>query len=473
MSIKSIERRLCSSFYDMAWLNLSAGIENLPDAVAGEDGFGALTEAFRKQFLASGQSLTEAIASGEADAVSEGTESLLGLREAIAQTAEELTLCRAEGRLLRNVLLRSEAAGMASGAVNVEGEEVMAVLGVLGKLFSSEDPMITNLRIRSMVAVFPARMTRSKFYDRIAGYLSLYNGQEDGDGLDAFLYRLRGAAAVRSGSSDGGNDAAGAVSGHAASVAFIDALLQPARDAVSASTADGTAEDAGKTPEKVSSIADSLGEVNAKIDAVIGELESITRCINALAAIGLLTGMEQNPEADSSVVSDVRPAVSAQLRKAAGDSVDEEEYGRVTDRAHAAMEQYFEPLSVLMETETGRLQAEIDKMDDASAEAYIPVMKAARLMSTSAFASLEHTPAVEVTPERVEECRDALIRELDGRFEGQPKPMVREIMAAVLAELPVWFENRTEVMEYMLQSLRGCRTDGEKRFAVRLLRAAL
>ena len=469
MSIKSIERRLCSSFYDMAWLNLSAGIENLPDAVAGEDGFGELTEAFRKQFLASGQSLTEAIASDAADAVSEGTESLLGLREAIAQTAEELTLCRAEGRLLRNVLLRSEAAGMASGAVNVEDE----VRELLGKLFSSEDPMITNLRIRSMVAAFPARMTRSRFYDRIAGYLSLYNGQEDGDGLDAFLYRLRGAAAVRSGSSDGGNDAAGAVSERAASVAFIDALLQPARDAVSASAADGTAEDAGKTPEKVSSIADSLGEVNAKIDAAIGELESITRCINALAAIGLLTGMEQNPEADSSVVSDVRPAVSAQLRKAAGDSVDEEEYGRVTERAHAAMEQYFEPLSVLMETETGRLQAEIDKMDDASAEAYIPVMKAARLMSTSAFASLEHTPAVAVTPERVEECRDALIRELDGRFEGQPKPMVREIMAAVLAELPVWFENRTEVMEYMLQSLRGCRTDGEKRFAVRLLRAAL
>ena len=469
MSIKSIERRLCSSFYDMAWLNLSAGIENLPDAVAGEDGFGALTEAFRKQFLASGQSLTEAIASGAADAVSEGTESLLGLREAIAQTAEDLTLCRAEGRLLRNVLLRSEAAGMASGAVNVEDE----VRELLGKLFSSEDPMITNLRIRSMVAAFPARMTRSRFYDRIAGYLSLYNGQEDGDGLDAFLYRLRGAAAVRSGSSDGGNDAAGAVSERAASVAFIDALLQPARDAVSASAADGTAEDAGKTPAKESSIADSLGEVNAKIDAAIGELESITRCINALAAIGLLTGMEQNPEADSSVVSDVRPAVSAQLRKAAGDSVDEEEYGRVTERAHAAMEQYFEPLSVLMETETGRLQAEIDKMDDASAEAYIPVMKAARLMSTSAFASLEHTPAVAVTPERVEECRDALIRELDGRFEGQPKPMVREIMAAVLAELPVWFENRTEVMEYMLQSLRGCRTDGEKRFAVRLLRAAL
>ena len=51
--------------------------------------------------------------------------------------------------------------------------------------------------------------------------------------------------------------------------------------------------------------------------------------------------------------------------------------------------------------------------------------------------------------------------------------MVREIMAAVLAELPVWFDSRTEVMEYMLQSLQGCRTDGERRFAIRLLRAAL
>lgn len=459
MSIKSIERRLCSSFYDMAWLNLSAGIENLPEIAPDEAGFGTLSESFRKQFLAEGRALTEALASGDQEEVSAGTEKLLGLRASIAGVAEELTRYRAEGRLLRNVLLRREAVGLSAGPVNVEDE----VRELLGKMFSSDDPMITNLRIRSMVAAFPARMTRSSFYDRIAGYLSLYNGQEDSDGLDAFVYRLRSAAAIRSDAAEGSAKT---------ETAFLDPLLQPARDAVCAAVADSDVT-VIRTPEEITAIADRLGAVNAGIDTAIGELESITRCINALAAIGLLSGMEPNPEENSSVVGDVRPAVAAQLDRAAGETADIAEYERVTERAHAAMETYFEPLSVLMETETGRLQAEIDKMDDESAEAYIPVMKAARLMSTSAFASLEHTPAVPVTPERVDGCRDELNREFDQCFSGQPKAMVREIMAAVLAELPVWFDNRTEVMEYMLQSLRGCRTDGERRFAVRLLRAAL
>ena len=63
MSIKSIERRLCSSFYDMAWLNLSAGIENLPEE-AGQGGLRALKERERQTFLTAAKTLVEALADG-------------------------------------------------------------------------------------------------------------------------------------------------------------------------------------------------------------------------------------------------------------------------------------------------------------------------------------------------------------------------------------------------------------------------
>ena len=453
MSIKSIERRLCSSFYDMAWLNLSAGIENLPEE-AGQGGLRALKERERQTFLTAAKTLVEALADGDADTAGTLTEQLLAQRSVVAETVERLSRYRAEGRLLRNALLRKEAAAQDTIPVKVEDE----VRELLGKMFSSEDPMITNLRIRSMVAAFPARLTKTRFYDRIAGYLSLYNGQEDSEGLNAFRYRLYSAAALR----DGASGTALNEDEWNGSAAFAESLLTPARQAVA--SGDGEVDDA---------ILEGLQTLNTEIDAAVSELEGIARCINAAAAIGLLTGMNPEISADSSVAGVLLPAVKQQLIRAVGEPVDEAEYERAAELAHGAMETYFEPLSVLMETETGRLQAEIDKMDDETAEAYIPVMKAARLMSTSAFASLEHVPAVAVTPERVEECRDALIRNLDMRMEGQPKALVREIMGNVLAELPVWFENRTEVMEYMLQSLQGCRTEGERRFAVRLLRAAL
>ena len=453
MSIKSIERRLCSSFYDMAWLNLSAGIENLPEET-NPGGLGTLREWERRKFLMTANPLAEALENGDAKTINALTEQLLAGRAAIAETVERLSQYRAEGRLLRNTLLRKEAAAQDTIPVKVEDE----VRELLGKMFSSDDPMITNLRIRSMVAAFPARLTRTRFYDRIAGYLSLYNGQEDSEGLNAFRYRLYSAAALRDGASltplneEEWSDSA----------SYAESLLAPARQAVSAGE--------GEVDEAV---LEGLQSLNAEIDAAVSELEGIARCINAAAAIGLLTGMNGEISADSSVAGVLLPAVKQQLIRAAGNPFDEAEYERTAELAHGAMETYFEPLSVLMETETGRLQAEIDKMDDETAEAYIPVMKAARLMSTSAFASLEHVPSEAVTPERVEECRDTLIRDLDARMEGQPKAMVREIMGNVLAELPVWFDNRTEVMEYMLQSLQGCRTEGERRFAVRLLRAAL
>lgn len=453
MSIRSIERRLCISFYDMAWLNLSAGIENLPEETKA-GGLGTLRERERRTFLAAAKTLVESLLSGDGAAVGAVTEQLLAGRSVIAETVERLSQYRAEGRLLRNTLLRKEAAAQDTIPVKVEDE----VRELLGKIFFSDDPMITNLRIRSMVAAFPARLTRTRFYDRIAGYLSLYSGQEDSEGLRAFCYRLYGAAALRDGEAGTAPDE----DEWNKSAAYAECLLAPARQAVSAG--DGGEADA---------VSEGLQTLGTEIDTSVSELEGIARCINAAAAIGLLTGMNPEISADSSVAGVVLPAVKLQLTRAVGEPFDEAEYERAAELAHGAMETYFEPLSVLMETETGRLQAEIDKMDDETAEAYIPVMKAARLMSTSAFASLDNVPAEAVTPERVEECRDALIRNLDRRMEGQPKALVREIMGSVLAELPVWFDNRTEVMEYMLQSLQGCRTEGERRFAVRLLRAAL
>lgn len=447
MSVKSIENRLCSSFYDMAWLNLSAGIENLPEQAEDPDRFRPILAEYRRMFLSTGKKLGEALVSGDRDQTKSCTEELLTLRQTLSDTVEELTRYRAEGRLLYNVLLRREAASAGTGTVIVEDE----VRDLLGKMFASDDPMITNLRIRSMVAAFPMRMTRSRFYDRIAGYLSLYSGQEDDDGLRSFVYRLRGAAAIR----EEGKKPVAAFD-------FTENNLKPAREAA-----------ASEQGGDLDTVTQELGALNKQIDEAVSFLESIARCINPYAAIGLLSEQYDTLDEFSSVAEALRPAVAMQIAKALGEEVDASEYESAADRAHAAMEQYFEPLSVMMETETGRLQAEIDKMDDDTAEGYLTVMKAARLMSTSAFAELTNEPAAEVTPERVEECRDTLIRELDARFEGQPKAMVREIMAAVLAELPVWFDSRTEVMEYMLQSLQGCRTDGERRFAIRLLRAAL
>ncbi|MBQ6661104.1 MAG: hypothetical protein IJM57_06740 [Lachnospiraceae bacterium] len=451
MSIKSIEHRLCCGFYDMAWLNLSAGIENLPDAAddGGNPAFSEIRTAIRKMFSEAAIPVADSLASGNSEGLSEGTEALLSLRGKLAATVELASRLSTEATVLRRSLLRRIAAGTDTAAVNVEDE----VRSLLNKIFAGGDPMITNQRIGSMVSAFPARLTKTRFLDLVAGYLSLYNGQEDGEGLNAFLYRLRSAAAIP--------ETAGDTTGVADMTEF-ETTVSKLREAAY-----------GEIGSDLQAKADAAGEFIQSLNEMIGEIESVVRCINPLAAIGILQGLPKTIREDSSVADELAPAVRMQLHAAAGESVPGAEFDRAVGAAHAAMEQFFEPLSVLVEQETGRMQAAIDEMDDETAEEYVPLMKAARLMSTSAFADLTEKQAEAATPERVAACRDALFADLEVRLSGIPKAVTREWMAEVLAELPVWFESRTEVMEYMLQSLRGCRTEGEKEFAVKALRSIL
>ena len=447
MSVKSIERRLCSGFYDMAWLNLAAGIENLPDEENSANASNASAEALCGEWLSVALPVAKTLAGEEADDLAAGTEKLLALRERIAASVEALARCRAEATVLRKALARRAAGEKTVVPVDTDDE----VRSLLARIFAGNDPMMMNLRVQSMVSAFPARITKKRFYDMIAGYLSLYNGQEDGYGLESFCYRIRSAAAI-------GEDAG--VTDEAVSEAK--AVLAKASELAVSEATDGAEE-----------MSETLDRLCGTLDANIGLCESIVRCINPMAAIGILNGVQEDLEKDSSVEKELCPAVLAQLSRAAGEEVDEASYERLTAAAHDAMERFFEPLSVMTEQETGRLQSAIDAMDDETAAAYIPVMKAARLMSTSAFASLSEEVSPKVTPEQVDACRDELYAQLEARFEGLPKSLVREWMASVLSELPVWFENRSEVMEYMLAALRGCRTDGERRYAISELRKSL
>ena len=172
MSVKSIEHRLCCGFYDMAWLNLSAGIENLP-----EDS-GELT----KQWLSAALPMVKALQAEELSEVSEGTEKLLALRGEIAARVESLTTLRAEADVLRKAVERKASALKEMVPVDTDDE----VRSLLSKIFAGNDPMMMNLRVQAMVGAFPARMTKTRFYDLLSGYLSLYNGQDDGEGLQAF-----------------------------------------------------------------------------------------------------------------------------------------------------------------------------------------------------------------------------------------------------------------------------------------------
>ncbi len=442
MSTKSIEHRLCCGFYDMAWLNLAAGIETLSgisDRETAETLFESGDKALLQEWIALAKPVVEAAREMTEDDRKAASDRLLTFREKLLKREETVNNALTEAMLYRKAVQRQLASEtLTVPAMNVDEE----VRSLLGSMFADDDPVITNLRIQYMVSAFPARMTKAHFFDLISGYASIYNGQEY-SGFESFRYRLRSAALV------------------------CDIAEPDLRNRISALS---EAVVNASEPAERQEAEETAGRLCEELKQESEFLEMLVRCVNPLTAITILNGLPMDVREASSVVGDACPAVLSQLdflsRAMDGNAPSEDEYQSVMASVYDDMEQFFEPLSVLVEKETGRLQEAIDSMPEDEADAYIPVMKVTRLLSTSAFAELEDSDCHLLTKEETESLTAELTEEINRSLDGKPKFLTREIMGAVLAELPVWFDNRTEIMNYMLQSLNACRTDGERRFAV-------
>ena len=101
---------------------------------------------------------------------------------------------------------------------------------------------------------------------------------------------------------------------------------------------------------------------------------------------------------------------------------------------------------------------------------YQRLLMAQRLSSGSAYASLEEEQAVEEEG-YLKKVKDAFLIDIKNALENGSRVQNRAVMAAVLRELPVFFNNHTEVMNYVRNALDGCRDEKEKKISVDLLRS--
>ena len=101
---------------------------------------------------------------------------------------------------------------------------------------------------------------------------------------------------------------------------------------------------------------------------------------------------------------------------------------------------------------------------------YRRLLVAQRLNSGSAYAALteEEVPEEEGYAGKVKE---AFLTDIAECLKTGSRVRNRAVMAEVLKELPVYFHNHTEVMNYVRNSLDSCRDEREKLICVELLRS--
>ena len=311
---------------------------------------------------------------------------------------------------------------------------------ILKWIFAEEEPALVNQHIKEMLSCLPVRMTKSKFLELVENAFSIYE-KADGQGADMFDYMLRSAAGLYT------------PKGMAKSYSKLDKVKKLFE---SKSFAELTKEEYEERKE-------ALKEGTEYIRNATECLGSVQAIANALLTV-LLTKQyfTLNAERASKRPQEMTSALLSD------NTVD-------TDALFAGVETEMEAVSEeIMNLEASLLHVK-ENMEKQISELMLSVvyqrlLMVQRLNSSSAYASLEEA---ETTMEEgyLKKVKEAFLVDIREALEGGSRLRNRAVMAAVLRELPVFFNNHTEVMNYVRNALDGCRDEKEKKISLELLRS--
>ena len=311
---------------------------------------------------------------------------------------------------------------------------------ILQWIFSEEEPALVNEHIKEMVSCLPVRMTKGKFLELVENAFSIYE-ESDNQSIDMFDYMLRSASGLYT------------PKGMAKSYTKLDKVKKLFE---SKSFAELTKEE---YEERKNALADGSEYIRNATEC-LGGIQAVA---NALMTV-LLTKQYFTLSAER---ASQRPQeITQKLLEDA--KVD-------TESLFAGIEREMEAISEEIMGLEGSLLYVKENMEKQMEELMLSVvyrrlLTVQRLNSSSAYASLTE-PEAEEKEGYLKQVKDAFLIDIREALENGSRVRNRAVMAAVLRELPVFFNNHTEVMNYVRNSLEGCRDAKEKKISVELLRS--
>lgn len=305
---------------------------------------------------------------------------------------------------------------------------------ILGNIFKTDDNVLINLGIQETVKQLPVRYTRDKFKEIVGNAIEKYQGDEK-KSLEGFIYFLRSEGMLLK--SD-----------------FKKELYQTLWDRLDyfKSVKLENAE-----YELLDELYDEILECSKECERLFDEEFMLVGAFNSLYLLILTlkyTDMsELKRETDTierlkELYADTEFSgedYETELEKLlAGLEIKLEDINGRKDKYEAVVsyinEQYSEKLS-----ETGLC------------ERYDILEKCSRMKDVNTFIDLKNeNEGKVVSKEDIEKAKTELFKDLDKIFDEVCKSVRKAIMANLLSNLPVFFENRTEVMEYVRTSLASC-----------------
>lgn len=311
---------------------------------------------------------------------------------------------------------------------------------ILQWIFSEEEPALVNEHIKEMLSCLPVRMTKGKFLELVENAFSIYS-ESDNQSIDMFDYMLRSAAGLYT------------PKGMAKSYSKLDKV---------------------KKLFESKSFAELTKEEYEERKAVLAEgtdyIRNATECLSDIQAVAnaLLTVLltKQYFTLSAEKASSRPQEMTRQLLS--GEAVDTESLFAGVETEMEAVSEEIMGLEASLLVVKENLEKQIGEL--MLSVIYQRLLTVQRLNSSSAYATLTENVAEEKQG-YLKQVKDVFLSDIHEVLEKGSRVRNRAVMAAVLRELPVFFNNHTEVMNYVRNSLDGCRDEKEKKISVELLRS--
>lgn len=315
---------------------------------------------------------------------------------------------------------------------------------ILQYIFDSEDNFIINENIKEIIGQLPVRITRQKYFDLLKDSIKAYQGAER-DTLDTFLYLIRTSAMLHM----------------PKNMEEYYPKLWEMKEKLSSLSYKEISKEEYEEASTMLRVASLMLETE---NFVYYNLQEIVNDVYVLLLSSNYTGMVENPrekqeEASFNIIKEINKAFFVKEKKELPDALIQH---------FAIMEGVLEEVSGelialeevldLLERDYKQLISDlfIDKLFQA-------LLRCNDLLSSSIFIEFhEHKDHSTVDEALAEKEADTLINDLARIFKELDRAITRAIMGNTLNKIPVFFKNRTEVMEYILYSLDRCTDTYEK-----------
>ena len=312
-------------------------------------------------------------------------------------------------------------------------------------ILEDEDNMMINSKIKDVIGQLPVRLTKNKFFEMLSNGLSIYNvGTKEA--LDDFLYMIKTCSILDKTDTMSTN--------YPHLYEEFDNLKN-----VKFKEMDSKGYDEFK---------DRLSDITMYIDDEMDNLMRVQEILNDLLLILYTNDEKEEDNVVKGCDEIIKNTNLLFLNKFSSKSLEEIEDMFVM--LEGEQEKIYPHLSAYDITDQIK-ESYADKIKQLDlVEEYNIVFKLPKLNSDSMFVKLDKVENNDVVDEAyLENQKEQLINDYRELFKDTDKMITRAVMAQALSELPIFFNNISELQDYIYNTLSICNDKAEKLACIEII----